>query len=72
MDHRVLLRERAHVRKGVMSMLYIYTVKGESRAKELGFTDRKAGEPAFCGREPVTGTTAKAWEAKGYITKEED
>ena len=53
-------------------MLYIYTVKGESRAKELGFTDRKAGRVAFCGKEPVTGPTAKAWEAKGYITKEED
>ena len=53
-------------------MLYIYTEKGEAKAKELGFTDRKAGQVAFFGKEPVTGTTAKAWEAKGYITKEED
>ena len=51
--------------------MYIYTEKGEAKAKELGFTDRKAGEIAFCGREPVTGTTAKAWEAKGYIKAED-
>ena len=60
------------MRNEVMNMLYIYTEKGEAKAKELGFTDRKAEEPAFCGREPVTGTTAKAWEAKGYIVKKED
>ena len=51
-------------------MKYVYTELGESRAKELGFTDRKAGEIAFCGMEPVTGTTAKAWEAKGYVKAE--
>ena len=32
-------------------MLYIYTEKGEAKAKELGFTDRKAGQVAFCGME---------------------
>ena len=53
-------------------MKYVYTEFGEAKAKELGFTDRKAGQVAFCGKEPVTGPTAKAWEAKGYITKEED
>ena len=53
-------------------MKYVYTELGESRAKELGFTDRKAGEPAFCGREPVTGTTAKAWEEKGYIKERKE
>lgn len=53
-------------------MMYVYTEKGEARAKQLGYTDRKAGDMAFCGREPVTGPTAKAWEAKGYIVKKED
>lgn len=59
------------MRNEVMNMLYIYTEKGETKAKELGFTDRKAEQVAFCGREPVTGTTAKAWEAKGYIRRAE-
>lgn len=54
-----------------MKYVYVYTELGESHARELGFTDRKAGEPAFCGKEPVTGTTAKAWEAKGYIRRVE-
>ena len=46
---------------------YVYTEKGEASAKALGFTDRKAGEVAMCGNKPVSGMTAQAWVAKGYI-----
>ena len=53
-------------------MKYVYTEFGEAKAKELCFTDRKEGEIAFCGKEPATGPTAKAWEAKGYIRRVEE
>jgi hypothetical protein len=56
----------------MMKMTYIYTQMGENKAKELGFSERKAGTVAYCGSDPVTGLTAKAWEQKGYITKKGD
>lgn len=54
-----------------MKYVYVYTQEGETRARELGFSDRRAGRVAFCGREPLTGSTAKAWEKKGYVIRKE-
>lgn len=45
---------------------YVYTAKGEARARELG-QKRIKGEPALCGGVPVWGQTAWAWLEKGYI-----
>lgn len=50
---------------------YVYTRIGEERATELG-QDRKAGEVAMCGGEPVYGLTAMRWLEKGYICRKED
>ena len=47
--------------------MYIYTKKGEERARALNLDERKAGAQAYCGHKPVTGVTAKAWEKRGYI-----
>lgn len=46
---------------------YVYTAKGEARARELGQTDRREGEVAMFGHRPVYGPTAQAWLEKGYI-----
>ena len=51
---------------------YVYTKKGEERAKSIGQNDRKAGEPALCGGMPVWGNVAVRWMEKGYICKKED
>ena len=54
-------------------MNYIYTKKGEARAKELGLEDRKAGTEAMYGGEPLLGgLVAKAWLEKGYISEVEN
>ena len=50
---------------------YVYTEKGEARARALGQT-RRAGEIAKCGGEPVFGLTAQRWLEKGYIREKED
>ena len=52
-------------------MNYIYTKKGEARARELGLEERKAGTEAMYGGEPVYGNVAKAWLEKGYIAEVE-
>ena len=46
---------------------YVYTAKGEKRAKELGLDERKEGTCAMYGFEPVKGQIARAWLDKGYI-----
>lgn len=53
---------------------YVYTEKGEKRAKELGVEPRIAGQPAFFGHSPLSlhHNIAKAWEEKGYVRKLED
>ena len=48
-------------------MTYVYTEMAETRAKELGFDDRRAGETAYYGHEPIDGVAAKWWLEKGYI-----
>lgn len=49
---------------------YVYTKKAESRAKELGLEERKAGAPAMFGRKPLQGgPTAEAWKKKGYVVE---
>lgn len=48
-------------------MRYIWTVKAEQRAKELGLEERKAEHEANCGNEPVSGQISIAWLNKGYI-----
>lgn len=49
---------------------YIYTEKGEKRAKELGLEERKAGTTAMLGHEPLQdGITAQAWKEKGYVAR---
>ena len=50
------------------NMRYVYTKKGEERARQLGLEARKAGTVAMFGKEPLKGgQIAKAWEKKGYI-----
>lgn len=53
-------------------MRYVYTAKGEQRAKEIGVEPRKEGTLAMSGYEPVSGFVAQAWLKKGYIREEED
>ena len=54
--------------------MYVYTKKGEERAKQLGLEPRIAGEQAMFGHEPLDwhGPTAKAWIAKGYVEWRDD
>ena len=53
-----------------MTEIYYWTEKAEAKAKELGFNDRKAGEVAYFGHEPLHGgMIAQAWKQKGYIVK---
>ena len=54
--------------------IYVYTEKGEKRAKELHLDERKAGNMAFCGYEPlhiVGSDIAKGWLARGYVEVKE-
>lgn len=47
---------------------YVYTKKGEERARELGLEERKAGAVAMFGHDPLeSGETATAWIESGYI-----
>lgn len=49
-------------------MKYVYTEKGEERARELGLEERKAGTVAMFGHEPLKGgQIAEAWKKKGYV-----
>ena len=51
---------------------YVYTEKGEAKAKEYGVEPRKAGDVAMFGYEPLEeGMVANAWLKKGYIEKVE-
>ena len=51
---------------------YVYTEKGEAKAKEYGVEPRKAGDVAMFGYEPLEeGMVANAWLKKGYIKKVE-
>lgn len=54
--------------------MYVYTKKGEERAKKKGLEPRIAGQPAFFGHMPLHlyFQTAKAWEKKGYVEWKED
>ena len=54
--------------------MYVYTKKGEERAKELGVEPRMAGAQAMFGHEPLYlyEDTAKAWVAKGYVEWKDD
>ena len=51
--------------------MWVYTEKGEEVGRLHGVS-RPAGQPAMCGHEPVTGTTAEAWEERGYIEWKDD
>lgn len=46
--------------------MWVYTEYGE-HVGNLHGVSRPAGQPAMCGHKPVTGRTAEAWKAKGYI-----
>ena len=49
---------------------YVYTEKGERRARENGFTERVAGTIACFGYRIIKGgLLAQDWEKKGYIRK---
>jgi len=48
-------------------MEYVYTSKGEARARELWLEERREGTIAMFGHAPVSGQVAKAWLEKGYI-----
>lgn len=53
-------------------MKYVYTKKAEENALEHGLTDRKEGQPATYGYEPVENYgIAMAWLKKGYIIEAE-
>lgn len=52
--------------------MWVYTEYGQRRAELFGNNNRKAGQPATCGKSPVTGRTAEAWEKSGYIVWKED
>ena len=52
--------------------MWVYTEYGQRRAELFGNNNRKAGQPATCGKAPVTGRTAVAWEKSGYIEWKED
>ena len=52
--------------------MWVYTEKGQKRAELFGNLNRKVGQPAMLGHEPVSGITAKAWEKNGYIEWKED
>ena len=47
--------------------MWVYTEYGQKIAERHGSKSRIAGQPAFCGKSPVTGRTAEAWEKSGYI-----
>lgn len=47
--------------------MWVYTKKGELRAKEKGLEPRLEHTPAFCGNQLVDGQVATAWYEKGYI-----
>lgn len=49
--------------------MYAWTEKAESRAREIGLEERKAGQPATCGYKEVGGQIAQAWLKSGYIEK---
>ena len=54
--------------------IYVYTKKGEERARALNLDERKAGEMAFCGYTPLHecgDDTAKGWLARGYVEEKE-
>ena len=49
---------------------YVYTEKGEKRAKELGLEERKAGTVAMLGHKQLEGgVIAIAWKKKGYVVE---
>lgn len=52
--------------------MWVYTEYGQRRAELFGNNNRKAGQPANCGKAPVTGRTAEAWEKSGYIVWKDD
>ena len=47
--------------------MWVYTEKGQQKAEEDGYFDRKAGQPAMLGYMPVKGIIAEKWEESGYI-----
>ena len=51
--------------------MWVYTAHGEEVGRLHGVS-RPAGQQAMLGYEPVSGTTAKAWEKNGYIEWKED
>ena len=54
--------------------IYVYTKKGEERARELRLDERKAGDMAFCGYVPLHkcgNDIAKGWLARGYVEEKE-
>ena len=56
---------------GKVMTMWVYTEKGEEVGRLHGVS-RPAGQPAMCGHEPVTGTTAEAWHERGYIEWKDD
>ena len=52
--------------------MWVYTEYGQKYAELHGHKDRKAGDQALLGYQPVSGRIAEAWEKKGYIRWVED
>lgn len=54
--------------------IYVYTKKGEARAREMKLDERKEGETAYCGNKPLHECpfdVQTGWLNRGYVQEKE-